>query len=86
MNIRKIKKLSVLDFFSHFKNMPMNFVPSFFKDQWLAQKKNLPASVFVPQLDPKTMLYKDILPVLAENVPPNQASKAFTPKLRPIKI
>lgn len=48
MNIKKARKLNPLDFFKNFKNMPQNFVPSFFTEQWVKNKKNLPSSVFVP--------------------------------------
>jgi len=72
LNIRKAKKLKPLDFLKCFKNMPMNFVPSFFNEKWTKCKKHLPSSVFKPQINPKTMLYKDMLPVLSENIPPSQ--------------
>ena len=48
MHIRKARKLNPLDFFKCFKNMPMNFVPSFFTERWYKHKKNLPSSVFKP--------------------------------------
>ncbi len=66
-----------MDFFNLFKNMPMNFIPSFYQEAWVKMRKNLPASVFMPQLDPKTMLYKDLMPLLSENIPPTQSQKAF---------
>lgn len=72
LNIKKSRKLNPLDFFKCFKNMPMNFVPSFLFEKWTKYRKNLPSSVFKPQIDPKTMLYKDMLPVLSENIPPSQ--------------
>lgn len=38
----------------------------------------------MPLLDPRTMLYKDLMPVLQENIPPNLLSqKAFHPRIRP---
>jgi len=64
MNIKRSRKLKPADFFKNFKNMPGNFVPSFISEKWTKAKKNLPSSVFVPQIDPTTMLYKDLLPVL----------------------
>lgn len=48
LSIKKARKLNPLDFFKNFKNMPMNFVPSFFTERWLKIKKNLPSSVFKP--------------------------------------
>lgn len=47
-NIRKSRKLNPLDFFKCFKNMPMNFVPSFIGEKWTKSKKALPSSVFKP--------------------------------------
>lgn len=72
INIKRARKLSTVDFFKNFKNLPGNFVPSFFTEKWVKYKKNLPSSSFVPQIDPKTMLYKDLFPVLKENLKPNQ--------------
>jgi hypothetical protein len=64
--------------------MPTSFVPSFTADRW-GKRRNLPSSPFMPQLDPATMLYKDMLPVMQENINPNYLiSKAFHPRLRPI--
>ena len=50
--------------------MPSSFVPSFFTEKWVKFKKNLPSSVFVPSIEPKTMRDKDRYPVLAENISP----------------
>lgn len=83
INIKRARKLNPLDFFKCFKNMPLNFVPSFTSEVWTKKRKNLPSSAFMPQIDPKTMLYKDLFPLLSENVPPN-AQKSQLPKLRPI--
>lgn len=72
-----------MDFIKQFKSMPSSFVPSFFGVRW-GQRKNLPSSVFMPRIDPKTMLYKDIMPVLQENIPGNvAATKEYHPKVRP---
>ena len=71
MLIKKARKLKPSDFFKHFKNMPVNFVPSFISEKWIKAKQNLPSSVFVPKIDPATMLYKDLLPVLQENLNPS---------------
>jgi hypothetical protein len=63
--------------------MPVSFIPSFLGEKW-KNGKNLPSSVFMPTIDPKTMLYKDMMPVVQENLPPNiQAKKVSHPKLRP---
>lgn len=63
LSIKRARKLNPLDFFKSFKSMPQSFVPSFISERW-AKRKNLPSSVFMPLLDPKTMMYKDMLPVV----------------------
>jgi hypothetical protein len=83
LSIRRARKLNPLDFFKSFKSMPQSFVPSFIAERW-SKKKNLPSSVFMPQLDPRTMLYKDLLPVNQEDINPNYLNnKAFHPRVRP---
>lgn len=85
-SIRKCRKLNPLDFLKQFKSMPVTFIPSFLGEKW-KNGKNLPSSVFMPTIDPKTMLYKDMMPVVQENLPPNiQAKKVSHPKLRPQNI
>ena len=61
--LKKSRKLNPMDFLKCFKSMPASFVPSFFGERWL-HKKNLPSSMFMPMIDPKTMLYKDLMPAL----------------------
>ncbi len=61
--IRKCRKLHPLDFLKQFKSMPATFIPSFLSEKW-KNGKNLPSSVFMPTIDPKTMLYKDMMPVV----------------------
>jgi len=39
--------------------MPSNFVPSFISEEW-AENRHLPSSVFRAQIDPRTMLWKDL--------------------------
>lgn len=73
MNIKKARKLGAMDFFKSFKNLPQSFVPSFFTEKWVKTKKNLPSSVFMPQIDKTTMLYKDLYPVLKENLTENMS-------------
>lgn len=48
INIKRARRLNPLDFFKCFKNMPINFVPSFFTELWTKKRKNLPSSVFMP--------------------------------------
>jgi hypothetical protein len=41
----------------------------------------------MPQIDPKSMLYKDLMPLVAEALPPNiQAKKTAHPKLKPLNV
>lgn len=70
MGLKRLRKVTPMDFLKQFKSMPRSFAPSFFGARW-GQKKNLPSSAFMPIIDPKTMLYKDIMPVLQENIPAN---------------
>jgi hypothetical protein len=69
--IKKARKLNALDFLKAFNQMPATFTPSFFAERWTKTKRNLPSAVFKAQLDPQTMLWKDMAPV-------NQ------PRLRPV--
>ena len=34
MNIKSARKLNAMDFFKSFKNMPVNFIPSFVGQMW----------------------------------------------------
>ena len=49
--------------------MPTNFAPSFVHERWCSAHKNLPSSVFRAQVDPATMLWKDVLTVETEDLP-----------------
>ena len=71
MNIRSARKLNALDFFKCFKSMPVNFIPSFIGDKWSRTGQCTPASIFMPSIDPRTMLYKDLLPINSAELPPN---------------
>jgi hypothetical protein len=72
MKIKKARKLGGLDFLKVFNGMPQNFVLSFFADRFNKYHLNLPSSVFKPQIDPRTMTWKDMLPVLTEQLKPEQ--------------
>jgi hypothetical protein len=61
--------------------MPTNFTPSFMQEIW-ATKNNLPSSAFKAQIEPETMLWKDVLPVESSDLAGKQN---FTPYLRPIE-
>ena len=58
--IQKSRKMNPVDFVKCFKNMPTNFVPSFVDELWSCGRSNLPSCVFKAQIDPKTMLWKDV--------------------------
>lgn len=84
LSIKRARKLNPVDFFKSFKSMPNSFVPSFIAERW-SKRRNLPSSVFMPLIDPKTMLYKDLLPPMQENINPNNISKkTHHPRIRPI--
>lgn len=59
MQIQKARRLSPADFAKLFKAMPASFVPSFINELWKAPRC-LPSSVFKAQVDPATMLWKDV--------------------------
>ena len=81
--IKKARGLNPLDFLKCFKHMPTNFSPSFVDEAWSKHRRNLPSSVFSAQIDPSTMLWKDVL----EPAPEDQkdAGKGSKPLLKPIE-
>lgn len=70
--IKKARKLGALDILKAFTSMPVTFKPSFFTERWTKTKRNLPSSVIKAQIDPQTMLWKDMAPVLTEHLTPEQ--------------
>ena len=40
--------------------MPITFVPSFFKANWTGKRSCLPSTAFKVQMDPATMLWRDV--------------------------
>ena len=84
MKIKKARKLSGLDLLKAFQGMPQNFVFSFFAERFTKLHLNLPSFVFKAQIDPRTMMWKDMLPVLTENLKPEQQKAENKPRLRPI--
>lgn len=60
--IQKANKLNVMDFFSAVSNLPQSFIASSFGKNW-DQRRNLPSTTFRPQIDPRTMMWKDMPPV-----------------------
>ena len=71
LKIRKRSRLSVVDFMKALKNVPSAFVPSVFHQKWAREGKVRPSDVLKAQLDPKTMTWKDMLPVLSEQLTPD---------------
>ena len=70
LRIRQRRRLNVTDFMKALKSLPSAFVESVFKQKWKKESKNRPSDVFKAQLDPTTMTWKDMLPVLSEHLPP----------------
>lgn len=67
LKIRKARKLNVMDFMKAFSNLPASFTDSSFTANWRS-KRNLPSSVLKPQIDPRTMLWKDMYPVHSDQL------------------
>lgn len=82
--IKKARGLNPLDFLKCFKNMPTNFAPSFIEERWSKARRNLPSSVFSAQIDPGTMLWKDVLEPGPEDLQ-HDSAKGSKPRLRPIE-
>lgn len=86
MQIQKARRLTPTDFVKLFKAMPASFVPSFINELWKAPRC-LPSSVFKAQVDPATMLWKDVREyrsdidgdILAEFNPKNLAKPYMRP-------
>jgi hypothetical protein len=76
--------MNPVDFVKCFKNMPTNFVPSFVDELWSCGRLNLPSCVFKAQVDPKTMLWKDVRQINNDDL--RIVEKNFKPKLRPMEI
>lgn len=84
MKIKKARKLKPSDFLKVFNSMPQTFTPSFFTERWTKNQRNLPSSSFRAQIDPKTMLYKDMAPVQTEMLTSEQMKAENRPRLRPV--
>lgn len=85
LKIKKARRVDPLDFLKCFKNMPSNFAPSFVEEQWVQHRRHLPSSVFKAQVDPCTMLWKDVLPLKSEDMPSGAANKGHKPLFLPIE-
>ena len=84
LKIRKARRLNVMDFIKAFSSMPASFVPSSFTEKWAA-KKHLPSSTMKPQIDPRTMMWKDMYPAHVDQLPKEQQKPDFRPEFRPIE-
>lgn len=71
------RKINPMQFLSIFNGLPMNFIPSFIKEE---QKllKLLPSAALIPATDETGILYKDILPDSALPTTPSKSPKSFT--------
>lgn len=65
-NIRKSRKISPMDFFKMFQNMPSHFLPSFISEQH-KMKRILPSSDIVPALDPSGLHFRDVNPIASKS-------------------
>ena len=70
LKIRQSNRLNVIDFMKAFKTLPSAFIPSVFTSKWVKESKLRPSEVLKAQLDPRTMTWKDMLPVLNEELTP----------------
>ena len=84
LKIRKARKLNVMDFMKAFSNLPAAFTPSTSTERW-KQRKNLPSGVLKPQVDPRTMLWKDMYPVISEMLTPEMQKPDNKPQFRPME-
>lgn len=84
LKIRKRNRLNVVDFMKALKNVPSAFVPSVFHQKWAREGKFRPSDVLKAQLDPRTMTWKDMLPVHADKLTTEMQQKANMPKIRPL--
>jgi len=55
-----------------------------FHKKWVKESKNRPSDVLKAQLDPFTMTWKDMLPVINETLPREMQAPTTRPKIRPI--
>lgn len=83
LKIRQSRRLNVTDFMKALKNMPSAFVPSVFHAKWVKESKHRPSDVLKAQLDPLTMTWRDMLPVVTEQLSKEMHAPANRPKIRP---
>ena len=69
VNIKKSRKISLMDVLSSFRAMPSNFTMSFTRDE-TRKLSNLPSSAFKPKLNASGAFYTDVIPNLSKSAPP----------------
>ena len=84
LKIRERRRLNVTDFMKAISSLPSAFVPSVFYKKWVKESKNRPSDVLKAQLDPFTMTWKDMLPVITEHLPREMSAPTTRPKIRPL--
>ena len=84
LKIRESRRLNVTDFMKALKKLPAAFVPSVISKKWIKESKCRPSDTLKAQLDPFTMTWKDMLPVISESLPNEMQTGANRPKIRPI--
>lgn len=72
--IQMARRLTPADFLKAFKGMPTNFIQSFIGNE-LNKNRCLPSSAFKAQVDPKTMLWKDLYDVRTRDLEGMNLSK-----------
>ena len=72
LKIRQSRRLNVSDFLKALKDLPGAIVPSVFHNKWVKEGKVRPSDTLKAQFDPRTMSWKDMLPVLTEDLTPEQ--------------
>ena len=82
----RMSRLNCLDFLKAIRNLPSAFVPSVFHSKWTKEHKHRPSDVLKAQLDPLTMTWKDLLPMLTEMFTKEmERDRSQRPFIRPIK-
>ena len=72
LKIRQSRRLNVNDFLKALKDLPSAIVPSVFHNKWVKEGKVRPSDTLKAQFDPRTMSWKDMLPVLTEKLSQEQ--------------
>jgi len=68
------------------KTLPSAFVASVFHQKWVKENRFRPSDVLKAQLDPRTMTWKDMLPVTQDHLTQEMSTtKAMRPMIRPVE-